>query len=60
MGHVVKLVFDRARKPRTEVPAGHECQIYILPCIRYERWDAPPPKEKSAPKKIRKRRARAR
>lgn len=60
MGYVIKIAFNRERKPRTDLPVGHKCQILLLPCIRYERYAEPPAKPKAAAKKVRKRRAPSR
>lgn len=60
MGQVIKLAFNRESKSRTEMPAGHKCQVILLPCVRYERWETAPAKPKAPVKKPRKRRARAR
>lgn len=60
MGLVISLVIPRHRKPRKAMPHGHSCQIYILPCVRYERWEQKSGKAAAPGKKSRKRRARAR
>ncbi len=63
MGDIVRFVVrhDRIRQ-RTAAGSSprQSCDIIILPCVRYERWDDDAPKPTPQRKKTRKRRVRSR